>query len=292
MVAASGNADKIRHMDIPIYALYGERQGWPTPGLVHCESIAARSRLHDWHIAPHQHSGLFQILYLERGTARVQLDGEESGLSGGALLVVPQNHVHGFRFDRDAEGVVLTIAYSLLNKLTAECGTAAFVRPGRHRLDDGDDAVELRHTIASFRREYGSGALHRHLLLESLLQTLLILLSRCLTHQQDQHRPANRGSQDQAQFGRFCALLEQRGISHRLSRSDCTMQCGARAHARRSDAGFRRLSVTRAARASSATAHRALINRFSAAIAVPAAETAAFQHRFCSSANTPGVTLA
>jgi len=43
----------------PVYMLYGENQ-WPTPDMVHCESIAARSRLHCSNLdAPlrHLHSG-------------------------------------------------------------------------------------------------------------------------------------------------------------------------------------------------------------------------------------------
>src|ERR1700716_1495044 len=52
--------------DIPVYKLYGEHDQWLTPDMVHCESIAARSQLHNWQIKPHQHHGLFQILYLKK----------------------------------------------------------------------------------------------------------------------------------------------------------------------------------------------------------------------------------
>ena len=39
------------HTTIPVFKLYGDGADWPTPDLLHCESIAARSRLHDWRSA-------------------------------------------------------------------------------------------------------------------------------------------------------------------------------------------------------------------------------------------------
>ena len=37
------------------------------PDVVHCETIEARSLLHDWEFAPHRHAGLHQVLLVERG---------------------------------------------------------------------------------------------------------------------------------------------------------------------------------------------------------------------------------
>src|SRR3954469_24787493 len=36
---------------------------------LHCETIADRSRLHDWHIRPHRHYGLHQFLLITEGKA-------------------------------------------------------------------------------------------------------------------------------------------------------------------------------------------------------------------------------
>ena len=47
---------------IPVFKLYGEEQGWPTPELLHCESILQRSHLYEWHIRVHQHAELVQLL--------------------------------------------------------------------------------------------------------------------------------------------------------------------------------------------------------------------------------------
>lgn len=56
--------DSIR--DVPVFKLYGAPLEWPTPDLLHCESIPARSRLHDWEIKPHRHADLAQLLYVRR----------------------------------------------------------------------------------------------------------------------------------------------------------------------------------------------------------------------------------
>ena len=46
---------------VPVFKLYGETAVWPTPDLLHCESIPERSRLHDWEIKPHQHGDLVGV---------------------------------------------------------------------------------------------------------------------------------------------------------------------------------------------------------------------------------------
>ncbi|MGZ2367914.1 helix-turn-helix domain-containing protein, partial [Citrobacter freundii] len=49
---------------VPVFKLYGEECGWPTPDLLHCESIFQRSSLYQWHIRVHQHAEMVQLLYL------------------------------------------------------------------------------------------------------------------------------------------------------------------------------------------------------------------------------------
>jgi AraC family transcriptional activator of pobA len=43
----------MRPAAIPSYALYGEDQAPDQPYFLHIETIATRSTLHDWEIAPH-----------------------------------------------------------------------------------------------------------------------------------------------------------------------------------------------------------------------------------------------
>ncbi len=47
------------------------------PGVVHCETIAARSVLHDWVVTVHRHARLHQVLLIERGGGEATLDGRD-----------------------------------------------------------------------------------------------------------------------------------------------------------------------------------------------------------------------
>ena len=92
------HAKKSRLPSVPVFHLYGETGSEAAQELVHCESIASRSRLHNWEIQPHRHHGLFQMLWLARGRADVAIDDGDGRLSAGQVLLLPQHCVHGFRF--------------------------------------------------------------------------------------------------------------------------------------------------------------------------------------------------
>jgi AraC family transcriptional regulator, transcriptional activator of pobA len=95
---------------IPTFALYGEDQ-WPSPaGFAHIETIAARSTLYDWAIAPHRHDRAVQLLLVHRGPADVSLDGTHFAFAGPGWLIVPPGVVHGFRFGHGTTGHVLTLS--------------------------------------------------------------------------------------------------------------------------------------------------------------------------------------
>lgn len=109
----------------PIFMLYGEQKGWPELDRLHCETIAARSRLYNWHIRLHRHSSLYQILYLHQGTAKVQFAQHQYEVNGPAIVEIPQSFVHGFEFASDCVGFVLTISYPLIIDLTKHIGHAS-----------------------------------------------------------------------------------------------------------------------------------------------------------------------
>ncbi len=122
---------------IPTFALYGE-DDWQSPaGFGHSETIAARSALHDWAIAPHRHDRAVQILLVHSGPADVTLDGTQFALTGPAFIVVPSGVVHAFRFTPDTHGHVLTLGQDFAHR--ARHGSdplgALLTRGGHARLD-------------------------------------------------------------------------------------------------------------------------------------------------------------
>jgi AraC family transcriptional activator of pobA len=101
------------NLTIPAFVLYGETLDSTSERLFHIETIAARSRLHDWHIRPHRHADLHQLLLLRRGRVVARLDGQETPLGAPAALVIPPGVVHSFKFQPGTRGFVLSIATAL-----------------------------------------------------------------------------------------------------------------------------------------------------------------------------------
>ncbi|TXD88889.1 hypothetical protein FUT87_11555 [Mitsuaria sp. TWR114] len=101
----------------PVYSLYGEEGQAPALDGLHLESIAERSRLHNWEIQPHRHGALVQLLLIERGRVVVRMDEDERELRAPALVWVPALAVHGFRFAPETEGLVVTLDQGRLRDL-------------------------------------------------------------------------------------------------------------------------------------------------------------------------------
>jgi AraC family transcriptional regulator, transcriptional activator of pobA len=197
---------------IPVYKLYGEQEPWPTPDMVHCESIAARSQLHNWQIKPHQHNGLFQILFLQQGAAKIQIDDAQYDMAAGQILMVPQMCIHGFRFERNAVGHVVTLAYELINllmRLTRQAGDGlvALSDPSIHALGDDAESGYIRMAFSALDAEYRGNAPYRKLQIEALLGAILIWLARSAPHHALAH--AQESGKSAEHFANFRALIEQ-----------------------------------------------------------------------------------
>lgn len=197
---------------VPVFQLYGEQSQWPVPDLVHVESIAARSRLHNWEIRPHRHHGLLQLLWLERGQAGLQLDGEDGMLGAGELILIPQHCVHGFRFSRHACGLVVTIAYPLLARLggATEARVAGLTRPLQLNLAALPARGPVEVLLPALATEYALEADDRGALLESMIGALLVWLMRESAPATD----ARESARAQRYLARFSAEVERSYALH------------------------------------------------------------------------------
>ena len=99
------------------YNLFGEDRD--LPDVVHCETIATRSVLHDWQFAPHRHGRLHQVLLISRGGGRATMEGRDYKLRPMVAVNVPAGHVHGYEFKRGTQGWVVTIATEILDEVIA-----------------------------------------------------------------------------------------------------------------------------------------------------------------------------
>jgi len=196
---------------VPLFQLYGENQAWPGTDLLHCESIPARSRLHHWEIKPHQHAELFQLLYVQRGEAQVEIEGVRSVISEAAIQVVPPLTVHGFRFSADIQGHVLTFGTALVADLEQRLGAPLSVLTKAACYPLGKDRVRLRNLVETLQQEYQGHEPARVTLLEALVTALMVWISR---RQQLGQAPRNRDERDRQLLGQYLRLVEAHYREH------------------------------------------------------------------------------
>ncbi|MGV7215071.1 helix-turn-helix domain-containing protein [Bradyrhizobium sp. UFLA05-112] len=189
---------------IKVYNLFGE--SGDLPDVVHCETIASRSVLHDWTLAAHRHARLHQVLLIERGGGEATLDGRVVPLKPMQIVNVPVGHVHGFRFVPDTQGWVLTIAAEILDEallasegLRGTLSQSAVVR----------GTPQIRTTMKQIFAEHAGRNFGRAHVLRALSAAVIGLVARELTG-----RSGGGGSADSDLFRRFEALLE----AHHLGR--------------------------------------------------------------------------
>ena len=168
---------------VPVFKLYGETHHWPTPDLLHCESIPERSRLHDWHIRPHRHTDLVHVLHVADGQVELELEGTQHALQGPLVIVVPAMAIHGFRFSQDIEGHIVTVAQPLAEQLDQRLEelTSVFRHADYHLLRQPQKARRLATLVAQINAEYRQPAPGRDRMLDALLQALAIELFRLAT---------------------------------------------------------------------------------------------------------------
>lgn len=196
---------------VPVFKLYGETGAWPTPDLIHCESIPERSSLHDWEIKPHRHGDLVQLLYVQAGSAELEVEGQLVRVEQAALQVVPALSVHGFRFSQDINGYVLSLAQPLVDQLSAALEHPPLARAACYSV--GEQQRYLDALFETITTEYSRPALGRELMLQSLISALLVWVGRreqALTQAETQ--APDRGREH---LQRFSHLLESRYREHR-----------------------------------------------------------------------------
>ncbi len=173
------------------YALYGEDAGRTAPEFLHIEPISARSRLHDWIIAPHSHPGIHQILLLEKGSGQLFADEREIALGQHTLIAIPSQCVHSFRFGPESEGWVFSFAVELLHdpRLSRGNGTSCFDGRSASVEDlaaDDPALARMRWLLTDLAREF-AGKKAAHLADRQVAEAALVIASA-----EEMLRPAPR----------------------------------------------------------------------------------------------------
>jgi AraC family transcriptional regulator, transcriptional activator of pobA len=204
-----------RPPSVPAFFLYGEPLQPPDERLVHIETIAARSSLHDWNIRAHRHRDLHQVLIVEHGRVDARLDGRTVLLRAPAAIIVPPGTVHSFLFQPDTVGVVVSFSSALAGELRQAGGgmserldQSACVALNRTALRETD----VRSLAGMLLREFARSAPGRRLALRGLLAALLANLQRLLPDAASAGSVA--GARDRELIARFREQVERRFRAH------------------------------------------------------------------------------
>ena len=197
--------ETISNRSIQTYNLFGE--AGDLPDVVHCETIAARSVLHEWEFAAHRHARLHQILLIARGGGQATLEGRVHPLRPMRVVNVPVGHVHGFSFTRGTQGWVLTVAAEMLDEVLtpAEGLRRVLAQPAVVR-----GTPQMRSTMAQIFSEFAGRHFARAHLLRALSAALIGLVAREMAGKQNAPDAASKADL----FRRFEALLDQHFLKH------------------------------------------------------------------------------
>lgn len=163
---------------IPVFKLYGESVNWPTPDLLHCESIHSRSSLHDWCIRIHQHTDLIQLLYVHQGEGEIEIEGVTHRFTESFIQIIPALCVHGFRFSPGTQGFSLSLAAPLVAQFEQQFGRPLRILSKAACLPVGDAHEKIEALFQTLQQEYHSDNDAREMMIHSLLSGLMVWLNR------------------------------------------------------------------------------------------------------------------
>ncbi|MBA4850264.1 helix-turn-helix domain-containing protein [Emticicia sp. BO119] len=97
--------------------LYGDKQAIYLPDFIHHEPLETRSKMYDWEIKEHLHTELFQVFIITKGEGMIISENKELKIIGPCIITIPTNALHGFIFQPDITGEVITFSESFLENI-------------------------------------------------------------------------------------------------------------------------------------------------------------------------------
>ncbi len=186
------------------FNLYGEMDSFPD--VLHCETIQARSLVHDWEFNPHRHARLHQFLFIDSGGGAAKIENDIHVLASGTMLNIPAGVVHGFSFTPETTGWVVTLTSELLEQTLLD---SEGVRPQLKQFFLGQMNESIRTVVLAIFAEYPTRSFARAHILRSLSSVLAGLMARAVAAQ-----GPNALQPESTLQRRFEVLLEQEFLNH------------------------------------------------------------------------------
>jgi AraC family transcriptional activator of pobA len=165
---------------VPSFFLYGEPPCTVDPRFLHIEALGDRSRPSEWTIGAHAHGDLHHLFFIRSGAGRLIVEGIGEDFIGPSLLLVPAGCVHGFVFEPETAGLVLTVATPFFNEMTAREPEFADLFAAATALKAGEDAKDLTELLGRIGRELAWTALGKASAVEGALLSVLVIALRRL----------------------------------------------------------------------------------------------------------------
>jgi AraC family transcriptional activator of pobA len=197
------------HDPVPNFYLYGEPHRSVDDHFLHVESLAARSRPAGWTIRPHSHRELNHIFLIAGGGGVMQAEGAVTAFEAPCLLLIPSRVVHGFHWQAESSGSVITLADRYADELVRRDPDAAalFVAPTVTALSK-HGVRQISAQARSLMRELAWIAPGHRTAIDAVLALIVVQAVRALAiHARDGGQ--SRGRQAEL-VARFRALVEDR----------------------------------------------------------------------------------
>lgn len=176
--------------------LYGDNNQHELANFVHYELLATRSKLYNWEINEHLHTDLFQIFIISSGEGILIQDNNKIILKAPCFLLIPSNTFHGFEFQSDITGEVLTISEQFVETIFAktplillELNKAKQYSFNQENQDPLNDLLYLKNKIV---KEISENNTYKQLCLQSLFQLFFIGLHSQNTLDNEKEATNNR----------------------------------------------------------------------------------------------------
>ena len=192
---------------IPSFFLYGEAPIAVGDRFLHLESLDDRSRPSNWNIRPHAHADLNHIFYIARGSGQMRAEAAVVAFTAPCLLLVPARVVHGFNYETDTAGSVLTVSEVYLRDLIGREPAFAplFAAPSAVAAVT---ARTIESHLADLSRELAWTAPGHAAAVEALLVRLLVEVLRT-ERRVNAARPSAHGAHAEL-VARYRELVEER----------------------------------------------------------------------------------
>lgn len=192
--------------------LYGDRANLEQIGELYAEKLGTRSVDFGWEIEPHLHPGMWQIFFITTGQFDLSLADRQQKLTAPCLLLIPPLALHGFKFNPEVSGQILSFSHLYYQSVAAERIPNKWQDDQVYTIRSFEEPYppQLISTIIDFiERELETPLPGKETMLRACMQQLLLVIYR-LTKTTD-----NTGGKKQVQasqhYLKFLQLLEKAG---------------------------------------------------------------------------------